>query len=211
MSSGYSHSLEDFGTRSLVTHGIMALSLTGAIVTGLFVDGQIGLVSFVALLNFTAGMWIAQSIHSAGNARSGGSYDGVLSVLRDTTGEKEIAGLDTGRLARLFTLIAAVTAVSLLTAGQVLSGTLVSIGIVAIGSVALVTAMTGFLIALGSSYDAAERKRQLAVEARTEATASLEESTTDRSSAATEAGFDETSTVEIPVREPSVDERYRRQ
>nr|WP_193787498.1 hypothetical protein [Natrialba hulunbeirensis] len=157
MSFGYTTRLEDFGTRSLLTHAVMAVTFAGAILSGLFVDGQLGLVSFVAFLNFTAGAWVVQSIHSLGNARTDDSYSGILSVLLDTTGERTYHGLDTGRLARLLTLIAAVTAVSLLTAGQVLSGVLVSIGVVAIGSVALITAMVGFLIALGSSYDASER------------------------------------------------------
>lgn len=210
MSSGYAHSLEDFGTRSLLTHGIMALSLATAIAAGLFVDGQIGLVSFVALLNFTAGVWIAQSIHSLGDARAGGSYDGVLSVLRDTTGEKRFHGLDTGRLARLLTLIAAVTAVSLLTSGQVLSGAVASIAAVAIGSVALVTAMTGFLIALGSSYDASERRRNQRIEASTDRDR-------ERSSpiegtyppVGTETGFDETDTTAIPIQDPSTEDRQQ--
>ncbi len=158
MNMGYNARLEDFGTRSLVTHAIMALTFASAIVAGLFVDGQVGLVSFVAFLNFTAGVWIAQSIHSLGNAQTDDSYNGILSVLSDTTGEKTYHGLDTGRLGRLVTLIAGVTAVSLLVSGEVLSGTLASIGGVAIGVVALVTAMVGFLIAMGSSFDAAERR-----------------------------------------------------
>ncbi|WP_226479272.1 hypothetical protein [Natrinema amylolyticum] len=158
MNLGYLSRLEDFGTRSLVTHAIMAVTFAGAIATGLFVDGQIGLVSFVAFLNFTAGVWVAQSTHSLGNARTDDSYEGILGVLFDTTGEKSYRGLDTGRLARLLTLIAAVTAASLLVSGQVLSGVVASIGAVAIGVVALVTAMVGFLIAMGSSYDAAERQ-----------------------------------------------------
>ncbi|SEP81109.1 hypothetical protein [Natrinema salaciae] len=158
MNLGYTARLEDFGTRSLVTHAIMALTFGSAIVAGLFVDGQVGLVSFVAFLNFTAGVWIAQSIHSLGNARTDDSYNGILSVLSDTTGEKNYHGLDTGRLGRLVTLIAGVTAASLLVSGEVLSGTLASIGAVAIGVVALVTAMVGFLIAMGSSFDAAERR-----------------------------------------------------
>ncbi|WP_254523881.1 hypothetical protein [Natrinema caseinilyticum] len=149
--------LEDFGVRSLVTHAIMAVTFAGGIAAALFVDGQVGLVSFVALLNFTAGVWIAQSIHSLGNARTDDSYNGIVAVLLDTTGERSFHGLDTGRLGRLLALIAAVTAVSLLTASEVLAGTLAAIGAVAIGSVALVTAMVGFLIALGSSYDGAER------------------------------------------------------
>ena len=162
MSQGYATHLADFGTRSLATHAIMALGFVGAIVAGLFVDGQLGLVSFVALLNFTAGVWIAQSIHSLGNAQTDDSYTGilgVLAVLADTTGEKRYHGLDTGRLARLLSLIALVTSVSLFVAGEVLSGVLAPIGTVAIAAVALVTAMVGFLIAMSSAYDASERER----------------------------------------------------
>ena len=163
MNVGYTTRLEDFGARSLVTHTIMALTFVGAIVAGLFVDGQIGLVSFVAFLNFTAGVWIAQSVHSLGNAQTNDSYTGILgilSVLLDTTGEKSYHGLDTGRLARLLTLIALVTSVSLFVAGEVLTGILAPVGTVAIAAVALVTAMVGFLIAMSSAYDASERERE---------------------------------------------------
>ncbi len=62
-------------------------------------------------------------------------------------------GLDTGRFGRLLALIAAVTAVSLLTSAQVLPG---SVSPIAVGAVAVVTAITGFLIALGASYDESE-------------------------------------------------------
>jgi hypothetical protein len=55
----------------------MAVSLFGAVVTGLFVTGQVGLLSFVALLNFTAGIWVCQSIHSVGNP----DYRGILNVV----------------------------------------------------------------------------------------------------------------------------------
>lgn len=153
MNLGHVARLEEFGDRSLVTHAIMALSFVGAITAGLFVEGQLGLVSFVALLNFTAGVWIAQSVHSLGHGSAGGDYDGILNEIVDRTDTTETSGLDTGRLARLFTLIAAVTAVSLLTSAQVLEGALFSIAVVAVGSVALVTAIVGFLIALGTSYD----------------------------------------------------------
>jgi hypothetical protein len=71
----------DFGARSLATHAIMALTFVGAVVSGLFVEGQLGLVSFVAFVNFTAGMWICQSIHSMGNAMTDDDYEGVLKEL----------------------------------------------------------------------------------------------------------------------------------
>ncbi|WP_306052497.1 hypothetical protein [Natronococcus wangiae] len=153
MNLGHVTRLEDFGTRSLVTHAIMALSFGGAILAGLFIEGELGAVSFVALLNVTAGVWIAQSIHSLGHGTSG-DYDGILNEIVDLADTKTAPGLDTGRLARLLTLIAAVTAVSLLTSAQVLTGALFSIAVVAVGSVALVTAIVGFLIALGTTYDA---------------------------------------------------------
>ena len=70
--------LRSFGIRSLITHSIMAVSLAGAVVSGFFIDGEIGRISFVALLNFTAGMWICQSIHSLGNPE----YRGLLNVVR---------------------------------------------------------------------------------------------------------------------------------
>lgn len=70
--------LQPFESRSLLTHAIMALSLIGAVVSGLFVDGELGRTSFIALLNFTAGMWICQSIHALGNP----DYKGLLTVVR---------------------------------------------------------------------------------------------------------------------------------
>jgi hypothetical protein len=75
--------LADFGIRSLLTHGIMAVSFIGAVISGLYIEGQIGLISFVAFVNFTAGMWICQSIHAFGAAAGGSSYNGVLSEVRD--------------------------------------------------------------------------------------------------------------------------------
>ena len=62
-------------------------------------------------------------------------------------------GLDTARFGRLLLLIGFVTAVSLLTSAQVLPSDLFSVAVVAIGSVALVTAIIGFLIAAGATYD----------------------------------------------------------
>jgi hypothetical protein len=83
VASRLSASLADFGFRSLVTHAIMGLGFAGAVISGLFVQGQIGLISMVAFINFTAGMWISQSIHSLGNATRDSDYEGVLmEVLR---------------------------------------------------------------------------------------------------------------------------------
>jgi hypothetical protein len=69
--------LQDFGTRSLITHTLMAASLAGAVIAGVFGGDEIARLSFVALLNFTAGLWVCQSIHAIGNP----DYKGILSVV----------------------------------------------------------------------------------------------------------------------------------
>jgi hypothetical protein len=62
---------------------------------------------------------------------------------------------DRGRLLRLLTLIVFVTAVSLfvLAARLDVGGELFQVGVVAIGAVAVVTAITGFLIAVESAFE----------------------------------------------------------
>jgi hypothetical protein len=83
VASRLSTSLADFGSRSILTHAIMGFGFAGAVISGLFIQGQIGLISMVAFINFTAGMWICQSIHSLGNATRDTEYEGVLmEVLR---------------------------------------------------------------------------------------------------------------------------------
>ena len=73
-----SRRLADFGFRSIVTHTIMTLGFAGAVISGLFIEGQVGLISMVAFINFTAGLWICQSIHSLGNTATGDEYEGIL-------------------------------------------------------------------------------------------------------------------------------------
>jgi len=63
-------------------------------------------------------------------------------------------GFDTGRFGRLLTLIAVVTAITLFTSTQRLEGEILQIAFVAIGSVAVITAMIGVLLALSAAYDA---------------------------------------------------------
>ncbi|MES3162066.1 MAG: hypothetical protein PPP55_10950 [Halorubrum sp.] len=84
--AGVAAELADFGTRSLVTHALMAVSLVAAIGIGLTVDSQVGVVSFVALLNFTAGLWVCQSIHSLGNGARQDDYSGVIDELKEYVG-----------------------------------------------------------------------------------------------------------------------------
>ena len=69
--------LQDFGARSVLTHAIMAVAIVGAVAAAFLVGGEIGRLSFVALLNFAAGMWVCQSIHSVGNP----DYRGIASVV----------------------------------------------------------------------------------------------------------------------------------
>lgn len=149
--------LEDFGTRSLVVHGVMVLAFANAILVALFVEGQLGLVSFIALLNFTAGLWVAHSIHSLGNVSTDDEYAGVLNELFEFDGDSA-DGFDTGRFGRLLTLIAVVTAIALLTSAQALPGSILPFAFVAVGAIAVVTAITGFLIALGAAYDESQRR-----------------------------------------------------
>lgn len=78
--------LADFGVRSIVTHAIMALTFISAVLSGLFVNGRVGLISFVAFLNFTAGLWVCQSIHSLGNSATSDDYRGVLRAILDNVG-----------------------------------------------------------------------------------------------------------------------------
>ena len=62
-------------------------------------------------------------------------------------------GIDVGRLGRTLVLIGFVTTVFMLLIANRLSGDTFRIGAVAIGTVALITAITGFFIAAGSALD----------------------------------------------------------
>jgi ABC-type enterobactin transport system permease subunit len=63
-------------------------------------------------------------------------------------------GIDVGRFGRTLALIGAVTAVFLFLTANRLGGDLFRVGAVGIGVVAMITAMTGFLIAAAGAYDA---------------------------------------------------------
>lgn len=74
--------LADFGTRSLVTHAIMAVALLGAVGSAYLVgDTVLSLVAFSAFAGFTSGMWVCQSIHALGDAQTDSDYTGVLDEL----------------------------------------------------------------------------------------------------------------------------------
>ncbi|WP_247729810.1 hypothetical protein [Halovivax limisalsi] len=154
--------LENFGYRSVLIHGIMVLAFANAVFLGLLVGGQVGAVAFASLLGFTGGLWISQSIHSLGTAPTT-DYEGVLNELVERSGVRE-TNRAMYRFGRTLTLIAAVTAISLLTSAQILSGAVLAGGVVAIGAIAVVTAIVGFMIALGASYDEAQRGTEDAFE-----------------------------------------------
>ncbi|MDR5671683.1 hypothetical protein RH858_00740 [Halalkaliarchaeum sp. AArc-GB] len=62
-------------------------------------------------------------------------------------------GIPLGRFGRTLVLIGFVTAVFLLLVASRLEGELLQVGSVAIGTVAFITAMIGFLIAAGSAAE----------------------------------------------------------
>lgn len=76
-------SLKDFGTRSAVTHIMMGITGIAAVASALLLEGTVGDVSFVAFVNFTAGLWVAQSVHSLGNSFTDDDYDGMFGYIRD--------------------------------------------------------------------------------------------------------------------------------
>ena len=64
----------------------MAVTAVAAIASAFYLEGQIGLVFFIAFLNFTAGLWVSQSIHSLGNTFTDDDYEGILGDLRSSRG-----------------------------------------------------------------------------------------------------------------------------
>lgn len=63
-------------------------------------------------------------------------------------------GIDVGRFGRILVLISVVTAVFLVLTANRLGGEALRIGAFAIGAVAVITAIVGFLIAAGSAVEA---------------------------------------------------------
>lgn len=62
-------------------------------------------------------------------------------------------GFDVGRFGRILVLIGTVTSVFLILTAERLGGELFRIGAFTIGTVAVVTAIVGFLIAVASEFD----------------------------------------------------------
>jgi hypothetical protein len=87
-----------------------------------------------------------------------GGPDGGATTDGGTTASTESetgtgSGIDFGRLGRTLALVGFVTAVFVLLTANRLSGALVQVGVVAIGTVAFITAIVGFLVAAGSRFD----------------------------------------------------------
>lgn len=138
--------LESFGARSIVNHVLMTITFTAAILGGLVVEGTVGQTIFIALLNFTGGLWVAHSVHALGTVTTS-DYAGILNELFGIA-ERSTAGFDIGRFSRLLALIAAVTAISLFVSAGALEPAQQSVIAVIVGMIALLTAMTSFLIAV---------------------------------------------------------------
>jgi len=87
---------------------------------------------------------------------TGTSTDGGTAASTESeTGQEASPGgeIDYGRLGRTLALVGFVTAVFVLLTANRLSGPLLQVGVVAIGTVAFITAIVGFLIAAGSRFD----------------------------------------------------------
>jgi hypothetical protein len=78
--------LADFGTRSLVTHALMAFAGLGTVGSWLLLEGTLQTASVVAFINFAAGSWITQAVHSLGNSFTDDDYTGVLMEFLDYVG-----------------------------------------------------------------------------------------------------------------------------
>lgn len=77
--------LAEFSFRSLVVHVLMAFGFVGALASAFLVADVAGerlaTISFVAFLNFTAGLWICQAVHSLGNSFTDDDYRGILRAI----------------------------------------------------------------------------------------------------------------------------------
>lgn len=143
--------LRDFGTRSRVVYGLMAASFLCALGSAFLLSGQVAIVSFVAFLNFTAGLWIAQLVHSLGHTIAG--EPGIDEAERVETTAGLFEEITWERFIRIAAVVAAAATVFVFTASEILSPTVSVIAVGAIGAIALLTAMIAFVIAAASTLD----------------------------------------------------------
>ncbi len=143
--------LRNFDTRSRLLYGLMAASFLAALASAFLLSGQVAVVSFVAFLNFTAGLWIAQSIHALGHTvagepapPAGEPIPAEPSLFEDVAWE---------RFLRTAAVVAAAATVFVFTAREILSPTVSTIALGAIGAIALLAAMLAFVIAAAATLD----------------------------------------------------------
>lgn len=143
--------LREFRVRSLVVYVIVGVSSLLALGSAFLLEGQVAVVSFVAFLNFAAGLAIAQGVHSLGHTIAGAPEPTVQeppavapALFREIAWE---------RFLRVAVAVAAAATVFVFTAREILSPTVSAIAVGAIGSIALLAAMFGFLVAAASTLD----------------------------------------------------------
>ena len=146
--------IRDFGTRSRLVYGLMIASSLLALGSAFLIPGQVGVVSFVAFFNFTAGLWIAQLIHSLGHTAAGEPEPVVMEGVGEeptVTAPKLFEDIAWERFLRIAVVVAAAATVFVFTATEVLSPQVSAVALGAIGAIALLAAMIGFLIAAAAT------------------------------------------------------------
>lgn len=128
----------------------MGASFLAALASAFLLPGQVGVVSFVAFLNFTAGLWIAQSIHALGHTVAGEPQPAPGEPAVGPGLFEEIAW---ERFLRIGVVLAAAATVFVFTASEVLPPQVSVVAVGAIGAIVLLAAMLGFLIAAASTLD----------------------------------------------------------
>ncbi|MFD1568038.1 hypothetical protein [Halolamina litorea] len=144
--------LREYGTRSRAVYVLMLASFLAALVSAFLLPGQLGVVSFVAFVNFTAGLWIAQSVHTLGHTFESESAETVaeLPIEQIPSLFEEISW---ERFVRIVAVTGFAAAVFIFTASEVLPPEISVVATGAIGSIALLAAMLGFLIAAASTLN----------------------------------------------------------
>jgi len=172
--------LSEFRTRSRVVYALMLASFLAALGSAFLLSGQVAVVSFVAFVNFTAGLWIAQTVHALGHAFAGEpEAEPVLEELPPSERPGLFDDIAWERFLQVAVVTAFAAAVFVFTASELLSPQLSVIAIGAIGSIALLAAMLGFLIAAAAALGHEQTVAQVAAANRErvdeEATAASEE------------------------------------
>lgn len=150
--------LRDFGVRSRVVYALMLASFICALGSAFLLSGQVAVVSFVAFVNFTAGLLIAQSVHALGHAFAGEpEFESAVESLPPEERPGLFDDIAWERFLRIAVGTAFAAAVFVFIASELLSPVISVIAIGAIGAIALLAAMMGFLIAAAATLDHEEQ------------------------------------------------------